>query len=104
MKKELLPREWFVVTLLVSIMFFMTCYQIFRSEKRVIPDGSAQTYLVEMINVDVSGRVFKPGLYTFKKGALLSDLLDVIDLEEDADISKLKLKQKLRNNQKVNIK
>ena len=103
MKKHLLPREWFAVTFLLTIILFIIGFKLINQLDHVEPRGKAKTYLVEMITVNVEGRVVNPGVYTLKKDSKLSDLLKYIELEEDVDISKLNYSKKISNNQTIKI-
>ena len=55
--------------------------------------------LSDQIEIEVRGEVKKEGLYKLKRNATLSDLLNIIELKESADISSLSLSSKLINKQ-----
>ena len=55
--------------------------------------------LSDQIKIEVRGEVKKEGLYKLKRNATLSDLLNIIELKESADISSLSLSSKLINKQ-----
>ena len=55
--------------------------------------------LSDKIEIEVRGEVKKEGLYKLKRNATLSDLLNIIELKESADISSLSLSSKLINKQ-----
>ena len=55
--------------------------------------------LSDQIEIEVRGEVKKEGLYKIKRNATLSDLLNIIELKESADISSLSLSSKLINKQ-----
>lgn len=55
--------------------------------------------LSDQIEIEVRGEVKKEGLYKLNRNATLSDLLNIIELKESADISSLSLSSKLINKQ-----
>ena len=55
--------------------------------------------LSDQIEIEVRGEVKKEGLYKLNRNATLSDLLNIIELKESADISSLSLSSRLINKQ-----
>ena len=55
------------------------------------------------IEVEVKGEVTKEGLYKLSKGSTFNDLLPLIELNEDADISNYSLQEPLYNKQIIVI-
>ena len=55
------------------------------------------------IRVEVRGRVKEEQIYTLDKGTIMQDLLDLVELEEDADISGFSLQSILYNNELIII-
>ena len=55
------------------------------------------------IQVEVIGEINNPGIYELKYGSNFNDLLQIIKLKENADISSYSLQSILYNNQLINI-
>ena len=64
---------------------------------------SEDMILNEDILVEVRGNINNPGIYTLKQGDTFQELLHLIDLKENADISSFSYQSKLYNNQIIVI-
>lgn len=62
-----------------------------------------QKYQADNINVSVTGEVIKPGIYSLARYSTINDLLETIELTNDADLSTLNLTQTLKNGDTINI-
>lgn len=83
-------RAFIVAILMVSIFID---YQVINMHK----------YQSESIKISVTGEVSKPGVYTLARYSTIDDLLDIVDLNEDADLSTLNLTKTLKNGDAINI-
>ena len=93
MRKHLLKIIRFLSVLAMAGLIFYISYDI-RSEPM---DEDT------MIHVEVRGEVKEEKIYEMEKGSILADLLDLIELKEDADLSGLSLQSVLYNNELVVI-
>lgn len=57
----------------------------------------------ELIDIEVKGEVYHPGVYSVNNGATIDDLLKMVTLKDDADISALNLTYPLSDYDVVNI-
>jgi len=57
----------------------------------------------QTVHVTVKGAVRQEGSYELKKGALMEDVLALAEPLPEAELSKLKLESRLRNNQVVKV-
>ena len=64
---------------------------------------SEEINLNTTIQVEVIGEINNPGIYELKYGSNFNDLLQIIKLKENADISSYSLQSILYNNQLINI-
>ena len=55
------------------------------------------------IEVEVKGNGAKNGIYSLEKYSTINDLLKIIEIEEDADLSSYNLQQPLKNNDVITI-
>jgi len=64
---------------------------------------SEDNLIEENIIVEVRGNINNPGIFNLKKGSTFNDLLDLIELKEDSDISSFSYQSTLYNGQIINI-
>lgn len=92
MKKYSLIIKIFILIMSFSFIFYIS-YDI-KSEEAVLNDH---------IEVEVRGEVKEPGIYELDNDSTFSDLLEMIELEEDADISNFSYQNVLYNRQMIMI-
>ncbi len=73
------------------------------NEDSVLHDGQAVRFKSLLVKVRVRGAVKAPGDYMMRKGALLSDYLDRLELADDADIEKVQNRMVKRQNQTITV-
>ena len=72
--------------------------------KSSIDTGSNKKISTEVITVDISGMVRKPGVYTLSKGSRLNDVVQMAGgLLDDADINVINRAEKVQDAQKIYI-
>lgn len=104
MQKKLPWQEWTVIILLIIIIGMMTLIS-WRSNTISIPlIMSSKQENVDEISVTISGAVSKPGVYVLKKGTALQELLNRAETTPEADLSRMKKSNKLKNGQYIHIR
>jgi len=69
-----------------------------------IKAGSYQEYKIsDYIEVELRGEIAKEGIYKINRGSKLNDLLAIIEINENADLSGLSLNKTLLNNEIIII-
>lgn len=86
-----------IIRIIILIMSFSFIFYISYDIK------SEETILNDHIEVEVRGEVKEPGIYELDNDSTFSDLLKMIELEEDADISNFSYQNVLYNRQMIMI-
>jgi len=69
----------------------------------VLKEGDKVRFKSTLVKVRIKGAVKRPVTLSLKKGALLRDSLEAIELCEDADVSKVQHREIKRNHQTITI-
>ncbi len=69
----------------------------------VLQDGQSIKFKSLLVKVAVKGAVRRPANLKLKKGAILAEYLDLLELEPDADVEKVKNRLIRRQNQTITI-
>lgn len=102
---DLRSREWIAVFILAGGFLFLSKNGLQAPQGRwPMAEGEAIEKPAALIVVSVKGAVTHPGLYHFKEGTKMSEVLEVVGVEEEADLSKLDLNQKVKKGQKLTIR
>lgn len=101
--KGLQNTEWVIFTLFISIMMGITLTTIVPEADPLTSYNESHWLMPQDIEIYVCGAVKIAKSIKLPKTACMRDLLKVIELEDDADTSKLILTKKLRQGQKVTI-
>ncbi len=83
-----------LIFLCVILIYFSSCFKFI----------DLKSYKKDTINVEVKGAVNNPGVFNIKNGSSINDLLKIIDLKQNADISNYNINQILSDNDVINIK
>lgn len=83
---------WLSLLLLALFIFFPTK-----------DNFDVDSFVTDNISVEVKGEVRKPGIYHLKAYCTVSDLLEMVELNEQADISSLNLTLVLKDNDVIVI-
>lgn len=83
---------WLSLLLLALFIFFPTR-----------DNFDVDSFVTDNISVEVKGEVSKPGIYHLKAYSTVSDLLEMVELNEQADISSLNLTLVLKDNDVIVI-
>lgn len=83
-----------LIFLCVILIYFSSCFKFI----------DLKSYQKDTINVEVKGAVNNPGVFNIKNGSSINDLLKIIDLKQNADISNYNINQILSDNDVINIK
>lgn len=104
-RTDLRSREWIAVFILAGSFLFLSKNGLQAPQGRwPVVEGSPIEKPVALIVVNVKGAVTHPGLYHFKEGTKMSEVLEAAGIEEDADLSKLDLNQEVKKGQKLTIR
>lgn len=96
---KLYPYEWLAVVAIIAFIATISLTAYLREIDLPINNDAA----ADTIDVKVSGAVVNSRVLHVRKGALVKEILDEIELKPDADLSNLKLDKPLRQGQKVLI-
>jgi len=89
-------HEWIIISLLIALMLSLAAVTYFRDRDTLPETGQPLAIDSDTFKVTIHGAVSKPDTYTLKRGASLQVLLDLAEPLPNADLSKLKLKRKLK--------
>lgn len=100
---KLLPQEWLAVAIFIGIMLTLTAAtQIF--VQSVPSDFERSHDLIDpTITVFVEGAVKEGARLEMKRGALIKDVLEQVELAPEADLKGIKLNSKVRDGQVIKV-
>lgn len=101
-QKQLDTHEWLTVTLILSIMGFLTIYS-YLNTTWVSPSNQKHLLYSPEIEVYVHGAVEHPGPIRIKRESTFNDLLKQIAVKPNADLKKKRLQTKLKAGQTILI-
>lgn len=107
-----------VITITIATLFFYLKGDFLNIDKKQNEAGNSKpsyqkqndivkekkTSEIELLTVDISGKVKTPGVYQIKKGGRINDVIALAGgLIEDADINRLNRAEKVKDGQKIYI-
>lgn len=105
--KQTLPtHEWLAVLTTAGFMILLIAISQCSSTRvfdKQITQAEPHYLYDQTIEVMVTGAVEHPGKYSFKKGAVMQEVLTQAVPTSDANIKRIRPQSKLRNGQVVNI-
>ncbi|CCB90374.1 putative uncharacterized protein [Waddlia chondrophila 2032/99] len=106
MKKPALPfYERLFAIMIVGFFVFIIFLNYWFSERDVIVDKQHPQFIQNpFVEVVVEGKVKKPGTYRVKKGSLVREVVEMAEVEENANLDRIKLDSKLTRRRKINIR
>lgn len=90
-------HEWIIIFLIIVLMLSLAVVTHLRDQDPLPETGHAFSLYSDTYKVTISGAVSKPDTYILKKGATLKVLLDLAEPLPNADLSKVNLKRKLKD-------
>ncbi|KAF3361563.1 hypothetical protein PHSC3_001939 [Chlamydiales bacterium STE3] len=100
---RLYRHELVVVSLLITTIGLMLVHASFVSANRVHMELDVPSSAVREVVVTVEGAVLKPGRYHFKKGVDIEEIINVVGVQPDADLSKVQFKQTVQKSRKIRV-
>lgn len=96
--------EWLALVSCVSLLVLITLVTCMSGTSRFPATEEPPHYIVDQrIEVFVEGAVEKPVRLIVTKGMLVEEVLQQVQLLPEADLSKLKLKSKVRRGQHIRV-
>lgn len=86
------------------IKLFLVIILIFGAISLIKKDLYTNSRVEKYLNIEIIGEVLKPITLKIVQGTTFSDILDEIELTDDADISNISLNEVLYNNQVISIR
>lgn len=97
-------HEWLAVVVIISLSLVITFITHSLKSSALPPTCDPPHHLVaQKVDVFIEGAVDKPGRYLVARGALVEEALKEVQLLPEADVSKLKLKSKVRRGQHIRV-
>lgn len=103
MSTKLPQREWVVVGLIAVGMLVLALVTWIRGDKTTATIDAPHYLVSQEIEVRIEGAVEKPGLYTLKRGAVLSEALELAVPSPEANLKKYKMDRILRDGQTIKV-
>ena len=98
-------HEWIIITLFCAILLMLTGMALARQTTKpsVHQFELFEEVPKEKVLVYIKGAVKYDGQYELPNGSIMQDLLSEAEALPNADLSKVKLKSRLKDNQKITI-
>lgn len=104
MQEKLPPGEWLIIIAIVAVMLLLTGVSMLSDRRMTAFVADSPHHLISQdIDVFVEGAVERSGAFKIQRGATVEDIMALAKPLPEANLSKLKMKSKLRNGQRVRI-
>ena len=102
-QNRLLVKEWGVISLFLGFLLFISVHAKF---SQVADSELVKTYvphMQRMLEIEITGSVEKPGIYSCLPGTTLKDVLEQAHVTEQANRRKIPSKKVLFSSQTIEI-
>jgi hypothetical protein len=104
MQEKLPPGEWLVIIAIIAVMVLLTGVSLLSDRHMTAFVTDSPHHLISQnIDVFVEGAVEHPGAFKIQRGATVEDVIALANPLPKANLSKLKMKYKLRNGQRIRV-